>query len=74
LITAAVGYWVLTAAAKEKGRVKKVGEILALIIILVSLAGIVCRVYSLAQANGYCPVGKTPCPFSGRSVPSQPTQ
>lgn len=69
LITSAVGYWVLTTSEKEKGQVKKVGRLLALIIILVSVVGIACRVYAFAQRKGYCPPSMA-CPFTGKSASS----
>jgi len=74
LITSAVGYWVLTTSEKEKGQVKKVGRLLALIIILVSLVGVACRAISFARAKGYCPAGTMSCPFTGKSASSQPAQ
>ena len=75
LITAAVGYWVLVTSEKEKGQVKKTGQILALIIILISLAGAACRVIGFARAKGYCPGGKMACPFVGKPMgSSQPAQ
>lgn len=70
LITSAVGYWVLTAAEKEKGQVKKAGKLLAAIIMLISLAGVACRVISFARARGFCPGGKMVCPFVGKSASS----
>ena len=72
LITTAVGYWILTASEKEKNQVKKTGRILALIVILVSLAEIACGVIHFARARGYCPTGGgMMCPFSGKSAPAQ---
>ncbi|HEY5039018.1 MAG TPA: hypothetical protein VIJ93_08120, partial [bacterium] len=42
LIAAAVGYWVLTLAEKEKGRNKKVGKFVGWAILVVSLVGPLC--------------------------------
>ena len=74
LIASGVGYWVLTSASKEKAQVKKAGQLLAVIILVVSLAGVACRVISFARARGYCPAGAMSCPFSGKSAPMQPSQ
>ncbi len=70
LIASGVGYWVLTTANKEKGQAKKAGQLLAGIIILVSLAGVACRVISFARMRGYCPSGTMSCPFTGKPMGS----
>ena len=74
LITAAVGYWVLVTAEKVKGQIKKAGKLLAVIIILLSLAGAACRVISFARARGLCPGGKMMCPFAGKPMGSAQSQ
>ena len=65
LITVAVGYWVFTHAEKEKGQVRKLGQLLGLIIIGVSLVGVGCKIYLLATG---CPPGKVFCPYTGRTA------
>ena len=64
LITSAVGYWVVTQAQKEKGQVKKLGQLLGAIIVLVSLVGVGCKIYVLATG---CPPGKMTCPYAGKT-------
>ena len=60
LLTAVAGYWVLERAETHKGRLKRVGQLLGGFIIIVSLAGAVCRVWCLAMGKmDYCPVNKT---------------
>lgn len=65
LVASAAGYWVLTNASKEKGRMKKLGQILGLIIVVVSMAGAACKVYYLVSAcqSGMAMSGKAACPF-----------
>lgn len=72
LLTAAVGYWVLTHAEKEKqGGVRKLGLYLGLAIIVVSVLGAACKIY--CQINR-CPPGKMgmmgtkACPFGGKTA------
>ncbi len=69
LISAAVGYWVLTQASTQKAQVKKLGQILGLIIILVSVVGVACKIYYLS--GGQCPPGGKGmiCPFVGKPGP-----
>ena len=67
LITSAVGYWVLTIAQKEKGQMKKTGQMLGIIIVLVSLVGVGCKIYALATG---CPTSKIACPYTGKMGPS----
>lgn len=73
LITAAVGYWVLTLAAKEKEQLRKIGNVVGLLIIVVSLLGAACKIYS--RING-CPPGMMmgkrggmACPMTGKPMP-----
>ncbi|MBI3312525.1 MAG: hypothetical protein HYZ88_03260 [Candidatus Omnitrophica bacterium] len=72
LVTAAVGYWVLTHAEKEKqGGVRKLGQYLGLLIIIVSVFGAACKIYY--QINGYPPgrmgmMGKMACPMTGKAM------
>ena len=78
LITSAVGYWTLTSAGKEKGRVKTLGQYLGLLIIVVSMLGAACRGYFAVKAcqmggMGGGMYGKN-CPFTGKPMGSQPAQ
>lgn len=78
LLAAAAGYWVLErSASHNKGNLKRVGQAVGWFVILVSLAGVACKVYSLAACKGgYCPVhgGSTgkpwSCPFSPKTADS----
>lgn len=45
LIAAAAGYWVLTLAAGQKGKVRKLGQYLGLFILVVSVVGTGCKLY-----------------------------
>ena len=75
LVTAAVGYWVLTLAAKEKEGTKKIGHLVGLVIIVVSLLGVACKLY--CQVSG-CPMGGggwgkkggMSCPMMGKQMPA----
>jgi len=66
LISAAAGYWVWIQAGSQKGNAKKLGQILGIAIIAVSLLGSACKIYY--QTAGFsgksflCPSGKA-CPF-----------
>ena len=59
LIAAVAGYWVLERAETHKGRLKKLGQFLGGLILVVSLIGVACRVWCLIAGVGYCPMGKT---------------
>lgn len=62
LISAAVGYFVLERAAKHKGGLQRVGQVLGWVIIVVSLAGVACRTWWVSKWAGglkagyYCPL------------------
>jgi hypothetical protein len=70
LIAAVGGYWVLERAARQKGNLKKVGQLLGAAIIIVSLIGVACRVVSAVN----CPPGSVGkgwfCPYPKGSAPS----
>ena len=68
LITAAIGYWVLTVAGKEKNNVKTLGQWLGLLIVLIGLGGAACKFYSMTTGR---PMGPSSimCPFAGRQGP-----
>ena len=77
LVTAAVGYWVLTLAAKEKEGTKKIGHLVGLIIIVVSLLGAACKIYCQVSGSS-CPMeghrwgkkGGMFCPMTGKQMPA----
>ncbi len=71
LITSAVGYWTLTSAGKEKGRIKTLGQYLGLLIIVLSLASGACKTYYAVKAcqggTGGGMYGNN-CPFTGKPI------
>ena len=73
LFSTAAGYWVLTLAAKEKEGTKKIGHLVGLIIIVVSLLGAACGIYRQVSAcsgkYGMMGRGGMFCPFTGKSGP-----
>ncbi len=76
LLAAVAGYWVLERAETHKGRLRKIGQLLGGLIILVSLVGVVCRVWCLAMCpTGYGPMGKAGkgwfCPYNRQTSPPQ---
>ncbi|MBI1952563.1 MAG: hypothetical protein HYS41_00355 [Candidatus Omnitrophica bacterium] len=66
LIAAAAGYWVWTQAGSQKGNAKKLGQLLGVAIIAISLIGSACKIYYVAAGKSFsgrlCPPGKA-CPF-----------
>ena len=76
LLAAVGGYWVLERAATHKGNLKNVGQLLGWLIILVSLAGVACRVWCLSTGKlGYGPMGMGKgqyCPFIPKTPASPP--
>ena len=67
MLSAVAGYWVLTLAAKEKGRVKTLGNALGFLIIVISVLAFACKVKtcSYGMRGGACPfVGKMMAPVS----------
>ena len=76
LLSAVGGYWVLERAARQKGQLKRVGQWLGGLIIIVSLIGAFCQVLCLATGSmGMCPLEKSKkgffCPFSGKPATSE---
>lgn len=67
LITSAVGYWTLTSAGREKGRVKTLGQYLGLLIIVLSLAAAACKTYYTFQAYKTGAFGKA-CPWGSKKM------
>jgi hypothetical protein len=84
LIAASAGYWVLTHASKERGRVKRLGQWLGMIIIVVSLCGAAFKLYLFSACWGQgkafisctggkaCPLLNKPCPMQGQSASTAP--
>lgn len=76
LLSTAAGYWVLERAEAHKGQLKKVGLFLGSVIIVVSLVGIVCRVWYLASAatcsDSMNKTGRGWCPFMSKAPSSAP--
>lgn len=74
LIAAAAGYWVLTQSAHQRENVKKLGQLLGIVIIAVSVAGAACKLYYITTGKSmggvFCPSGKA-CPFMGKAAPSE---
>ena len=66
LISLAVGYWVLTLAAKEKGKNKTIGCVIGWIIIVASIIGPLC----IGICHLKCQSGSgysAACPWNGNS-------
>ena len=67
LIALAVGYFVLVQANKEKGRMKSLGQLIGvLIMVAAALSSLCVAKYKM----GNCPLtgGKMMCPFTGKSM------
>ena len=74
LIALAVGYFVLVQANKEKGRMKSLGQLIGvLIMVSAALSGFYVAKYKM---GGACPfTGKAlMCPFTGKSMMGAPAQ
>ena len=74
LLAAVGGYWVFERAETHKGELKKLGQFLGGLIIIVSLIGVACHVWYLVTCStGYCPIGKTGkglyCPYPSKTSP-----
>ncbi len=63
LISMAVGYWVLTLAAREKNDLQKIGKAIGWIIIVVSFFGPLCAVGSALV----CHLRSSSCSYSSGS-------
>ena len=78
LLAAVAGYWVLERADRHKGQLKRIGQVVGGIVIVVSLIGVTCRVFCLVTGKtAFCPLDKAGkgwyCPFSSKSPPGSPT-
>lgn len=69
LIAAAVGYWVLQQASREKKALKAIGQIVGALMIILSFISFTCKVYYVSKwTKGYvCPAGPK-CPFTSQKV------
>jgi len=71
MLAAVGGYWVLERSVGQRGQIKQVGQVLGIIIIALSLAGMACGVWCAATGKaGYGKGGM--CPLTGRGVPASP--
>jgi len=59
LAVIAVGYWVLTLAEKQKGRLKITGRVLGIFILIFSLGGVLC-----GSVYKWCKYKKSGCSVS----------
>ena len=66
LLTAVAGYWVLERSQSHKGNLKRVGQVLGIAVILLSLLGLMsgawCGKSRMGGKGFVCPFSK---PFSG---------
>ena len=83
LVSAAAGYWVLERAQAQKKGLKRAGRVIGWAIVLVSLIGVACRIWTIAMCQtgasgmGLCPLqpkksGGMVCPLMPKSSMSQP--
>ena len=57
LLAAVGGFWVYERGLSHKGELKRIGRILGAFIIIVSMIGVVCKVWYLTSGHG--DMGKT---------------
>ena len=68
LLTSVAGYWVLERSSTHKGNLKRIGEVLGVAIIVMSILGVACQIWCAAK----CPDGAMMrsggafCPFSSK--------
>jgi hypothetical protein len=60
LIAMAAGYWVLTLAVNTNNPLKLIGRIVGWLILIVSLAGLICAAVCGLCKGRMCPVGSKP--------------
>lgn len=72
LLSAVAGYWALERSSSHKGVLKKTGQLVGWVVIVVSLTGVVCRVVSAVGGEGvFCRLkGSAMCPFSSKTPAS----
>ncbi|GEM_PF-3250555 len=64
LVAALGGYLVLERAAKQKGLLKQVGQLIGWFVMFAGVAGVICQA-SMCMSR-HCAMGKGQCPFSSR--------
>ena len=69
LISAAAGYWVLTMADKERGRVKQLGQWLGLAIVVISVFGAGCKLWCMYGSDKMGMPAGMACTF-GKKAPA----
>ena len=52
LLSAVAGYWVLERSLNHKGSMRRAGQILGAVVILLGIAGAVCQAITLAMGGG----------------------
>lgn len=68
LVSAAAGYWVLTQSEHQKAGVRKLGQYLGVAIVVLSMVGAACKIYSIVTCYGGG-MGKVMCPMTGKPLP-----
>ena len=76
LATAAVGYWVVMQSEQQKGVLRFLGQLVGVVIILISLVGSACKTYATVSCygQGFCqhPMAAKgmACPMVKRATPA----
>lgn len=71
LVSAAAGYWVLAQSGGQKGGVRKLGQYLGVAIILISVVGAACKIYSIVTCYGTGMGKSAMCPMTGMPMASK---
>ena len=74
LLTTVAGYWVLERSQAHKGNLKKVGELLGVAIILLSLLGVIGAIWCPAKPGMGGRGGLCPFSFGKSYPPASPAQ
>ena len=73
LLAAIGGYWVLERAQGHRGNLKRIGQLVGGVVIIVSLLGVSCKVYGLATGKSYSKCSKRYyCPYAAKQAASTP--
>ena len=65
LLAIVAGYWLLERAASHRGNLKRVGQILGATVIVIALAGTVCKVWAISTGQGgWSKMGGWSCSYS----------
>lgn len=67
LLASVAGYWVLERAEAHKGSLRRIGRLVGGFIIVVSLIGVACRVWTVVACYG--PLKNAYCPFVSKGAP-----